>query len=129
MSARDAATVGAGDPPVRIESGMADVFLVCADGTRLPVATVDAGAVVPGPGGSPTLAVVPRIDASINGHDACAGSNGTNGTNGTNAGHTDGDGVGQFLAALAVRIGADRAAPLTTTPPGSLPDALASALD
>src|SRR3954468_17177505 len=113
MSVRDAINLAPGTDPVEVRDGTADVFYVDDQGLIVPVASVDAGAVVLAASDHAQLRVVPRIDAVIEAAPSAA---------------ADVAGVQAFVDALVARIGADLAAPLAHCDAADVPGVLADLL-
>ena len=113
MSVRDAITLTPGADPVEVRDGTADVFYVDAHGLIVPVASVDAGAVVLAASEHAQLRVVPRIDAVIAATPSAA---------------DDVAGIQAFVAALAGAIGPGLAAPLESCDAADVPGVLADLL-
>jgi ATP-binding cassette subfamily C protein len=113
MSVRDAINLAPGTDPVAVRGGTADVFYVDDHGLIVPVASVDAGAVVLAASDHAQLRVVPRIDAVIAATPSAA---------------DDVAGVQAFVDALAARIGPDMAVPLEQCNAADVPGVLAELL-
>lgn len=112
MSGRESITLAPGAGAARVERGVADVFSLAAGGAQVPLATLEAGAVVPAAAATTAIRLVPRIGAVL----------------GAVEGEPSADEVRPFVSALAARVGGAAGAALAAASPGDLPAALDTAL-